>query len=309
MDDIPCDADAHISIANLYVQQGKTTAALEEYRKASTADPANGLALAGLATLLEVQGKPDEAQAALRKAIALLDAQLQQEPVNSKIAYLLGASNYQLREYGAALVAFQKYVVLAPADGSGRDYLASTLEALGRHADALAEWEKAAAAYQQMLSQNPQNPSVLRSLATVQDILKNYAGSAKTYEALVRLRPDDAQAHYSLAFAYLNLNRASDALAEFRAAATLQPANANFQTQLALSLYTLGQNDEAITVAQRALQLDSGQAIAHYTLAVSYKAKGDKAHAIAEFQLVAQSPTATAGLRSLAEQALRELAH
>ena len=97
-------------------------------------------------------------------------------------------------------------------------------------------------------------------------------------------------------------------LGEYRAAATLQPDNADYQTNLAFALVSQGQNDEAITFARRALQLDSSQVWAHYTLAVAYRSKGDKAQAIAEFKLVAQSPAATAGLRNLAEQALRDLA-
>lgn len=77
---------------------------------------------------------------------------------------------------------------------------------------------------------------------------------------------------------------------------------------MAFALVSQGQNEEAIIFARRALQLDSSQVWAQYTLGVAYRSKGDKAQAIAEFQLVAKSPAATAGLRNLAEQALRELA-
>ena len=306
--DTPCDAVAHAIIANLFEQQGKAAAALEEYRKASTADPANGNVLVSIANLLSAQGKPDEAQATRRTAAGLLEVQLQQEPGNATAAFLLGLTDYELHEYGAALEALQKYVVLAPADGSGHDWLASTLDALGRRADALTERGKAAVAYQQAISQNPQNRSALLKLGMLQYNLGNYAESAKAFEGLIRVSPDNAQAHASLALAYLGLNRAADALVEYRAAATLQPNNADFQTNLAFALVSQGQNDEAITVARRALQLDSSQVWAHYTLGVAYRSQGDKSQAIVEFQAVAQSPAATAGLRNLAEQALRELA-
>ena len=308
LDYTPCDAVAHSIIANLYEQQGKATAALDEYRKAITADPTNGVVMESIASILSAQGKTDEAQAAFRSAAGLLATQLQQEPFNAPAAFLLGLSNYQLHEYGAALVALQKYVVLAPADGSGHDWLASTLDALGRHADALTERGKAAVAYQQAIGQNPQNRSALLKLGMLQYNLGNYAESAKAFEGLIRVSPNNAQAHSSLALAYLGLNRAADALVEYRAAAMLQPDNADYQTNLAFALVSQGQNDEAITVARRALQLDSSQVWAHYTLGLAFESKGDKTQAIAEFQAVTQSPAATAGLRNLAAQELRDLA-
>ena len=145
LDDTPCDATAHSIIAGLYQQQGKATAALDEYQKAAAADPSNGTVEVAIALLLSAQGKTADAEAALRKSVGLLDAQLQQEPVNANIAYLLGLSNLQLQDYAAALAAFQKYVALAPADASGHHYLAEVLEALGRNADALAEYRAAVA--------------------------------------------------------------------------------------------------------------------------------------------------------------------
>jgi predicted Zn-dependent protease len=73
--DTPCDAVAHSIIGNLFEQQGKATSALDEYRKASRAGPANGIVVS-IANLLNAQGKSDEAQATFRKAAGLLDAQL-----------------------------------------------------------------------------------------------------------------------------------------------------------------------------------------------------------------------------------------
>ncbi|MBI5877049.1 MAG: tetratricopeptide repeat protein [Chloroflexi bacterium] len=307
LENIPCDATARNALAQLYLTQGQTAAALEQYRRAAAIDPSDGMVLVSIAGVLEMQGQSAEALTAMRQAVPLLEEQARQEPANTRLVFILGLTSYRLHDYTAALAAMQKYTALAPSDASGHEWVARTFESLNRHADAVPEWQKAAAGYQQLLSKDPKDRKALQGLAAAQDMLQNYAESVKAWEALVKLDPTDAQSHTQLAFAYANLSRTAEALAEFRAAVAAAPGQAYYQTNLALALVTLGQNDEAITVARAALQADSSQLLAHYALALAYRAKGDAVSAVAEYRILAQSPASNPALRAAAEQALKEM--
>ncbi|MEP7199560.1 MAG: tetratricopeptide repeat protein, partial [Chloroflexota bacterium] len=334
IDNSPCDSSAHVSLADLYAKQGDSSRAVAEYRQAISANPSNGLAYVSMAIQLEIDGKTNDANDALQKALPLLAEQLRQEPTNANLAYVLGSTYYRVNQFASALVAFQKYATLAPNDRQSHYWIGAALYELKRFPEAIAELEQAnkaqpnstltlskladayrevnriedaIAAYQQIVALDPKDANAWLQLGQIADQQQRWADAAKAYETLVTLIPKDAQAHTALAFAYFNLNRTDEALKEFRAAVMLLPNVGYYQTNLALALETARQHDEAITVAQRALQLDATQIVAHYVLGLAYKAKGDKAKAASEFQVVAQSSAVSAALKQAAEQELRQL--
>ena len=118
------------------MNQGRVSEGTEGLRTALTIEAAHEGARQTLVSLLMEQRRFDEAFSALQQGLEL-------NPANSSFAMLTARIQVERKDLAGALVVLQKY---APAAGSNAEYhgfSAALHQRLGRHADAVEEYQTA----------------------------------------------------------------------------------------------------------------------------------------------------------------------
>jgi tetratricopeptide (TPR) repeat protein len=170
-------------------------------------------------------------------------------------------------------------VRINPAYLEARLNLALALRALGRPADAEAEYRRA-------LELRPEGNQIYLAHAGLGAAL---AAQHRTAEALpeltlaARLKPDSAEAHFNLGTALAALGRNQDAASEFALAVRLEPSDAEAHYRLAVTLNAAGRPHEAAAEYAAVAQLQPGDPVAQYNLAVALARAGSLDEAIAHF--------------------------
>jgi tetratricopeptide (TPR) repeat protein len=166
---------------------------------------------------------------------------------------------------------------------------------------------EAQAAYQQVLSREPDNPDALGRLGALAlqvgraDVAVGLLGRAVT------LQPDFAPLRRELAGAYRALGRWPEALQQYRRAVAIDPASADSHCDLATALGAAGREGEAQAEFQRALEIDPGHAVANYNLGVSLQQQGHFAEAAESLRrAIARAPAFAIAHNNLGS-VLREL--
>lgn len=80
--------------------------------------------------------------------------------------------------------------------------------------------------------------------------------AAEAYEKIITREPENYQAHFSLGLSYNKLNKDREAARAFRQAVRLNPEDAQYQTELGKILIKLAEYREAIAPLKKALELD-----------------------------------------------------
>jgi tetratricopeptide (TPR) repeat protein len=99
---------AHVRLAQLYAENHMWAQAVEEARRAVTANPDDPSLLVDLAEMLRDGGRLAEAEAAFRQAA-------QANVRNPRVAYELGLVEQQVGNPGAAKQAFTRFMAIAPS--------------------------------------------------------------------------------------------------------------------------------------------------------------------------------------------------
>jgi len=132
------------------------------------------------------------------------------------------------------------------------------------------EYDKAEAAYQQVLQQNPKNVPALANLAAIQAEAGHFGGAESNIKQALALEPEDAYCLYVLGILKFRQAKYDEALDALSHAAKLDPQNAEVQNYLGLALSEKGLRVPAEAALRKAIQLQPGYAGAHYNLAVVY---------------------------------------
>jgi tetratricopeptide (TPR) repeat protein len=145
------------------------------------------------------------------------------------------------------------------------------------------QFDKAEAAYQQVLGQDPKNVPTLANLAAIQV----EAGQLDQAEANVKTAlaqdPEDSYSLYILGILRFRQAKYDDALTSLSHAAKLDPQNPEVQNYLGLALSEKGLRVPAEAALRKAIQLQPGYAGAHYNLAVVYATQHPPATELARF--------------------------
>jgi tetratricopeptide (TPR) repeat protein len=146
------------------------------------------------------------------------------------------------------------------------------------------QFDKAEAAYQEILRQDKKNVPALANLAAIQ-IQDGHLDSAQTNitQALV-LAPDDAYSLYVMGLLRLQQSKYDDAVDALSRAAKLDPQNAEVQNYLGLALSGKGLRGPAEAALRKAIELRPDYAAAHYNLAVIYLTHQPPAPALARWE-------------------------
>ena len=267
----------HINRAVTSLEEGKPDEALAHLEKVSPSDAMNyGDAMVMLASILNRQGKPDDAKRRLQE---LLEA----EPDHFQAHMVLGSLLKTERAYEEAIEHLQRAVALGPDIYDAQYHLGRTLAQLGR-------WKEAEPHLATAVKLNPDSALAARQLGRACANQGDYQRAAVQFERLVRLEPGrapnylelgtsleklqhdekallayrnglasdgkNAELHYRLGLLLAQGKQLGEAYVHLRQAAQLAPNNVKASNGLAFVLARQGRKEEAIRQLRRSLQID-----------------------------------------------------
>jgi tetratricopeptide (TPR) repeat protein len=148
------------------------------------------------------------------------------------------------------------------------------LERQGRHAEALAAYDKA-------LELQPDQLDIHQDRAVALGQLGRFDEARAALEKALQLRPDQAEIHRNRGVALRELGRLEEALAEYDEALRLQPDQPSFWYSRGIALNQLGRFDEALAAYDRALELRADQPDVHQNRGVTLEQLGRLDEALA----------------------------
>jgi tetratricopeptide (TPR) repeat protein len=203
-----------------YVELGQSYLQLENYEKAEQAYKKavsiqeDSCGQCGLGMVLHRQGRNDEAEKALKRAMAL-------NPRDVCAINQLGRMYYKLDRYPEAVEAFQAEVKLRPSAIAyhflGNSYLYSD------------QFEKALTAYDDALRVDPDYYRVYRYRGHAFNHLKRWPEAVGSYRKAIKANPNDNEAHLGLGFVELQRGNTKAALEQYE---ILQRQDSDWATSL-----------------------------------------------------------------------------
>jgi len=166
---------------------------------------------------------------------------------------------------------------VSPAGAPDRFALALQHHQAGRLADA-------AALYQGILAQDPQQADCLHLLGVIANQLGQPADAAESIGRAIAIKPGEAAYHTNLGEALRRLGRLDEAVASFRRALALQPDLAAAHGNLGVALQAQGELDAAASSFRQAIALAPDYVEAHNNLGSLLLARGELAAARAAYE-------------------------
>jgi Flp pilus assembly protein TadD len=132
------------------------------------------------------------------------------------------------------------------------------------------QYDKAEAAYLQVLQQDPKNVPTLANLAAIQVEEEHFDRAEANVKQALSADPEDAYSLYILGILRFRQGKYDEALEALGHSAKIDPQNAEVQNYLGLTLSEKGMRVPAEAALRKAIQLQPSYAGAHYNLAVVY---------------------------------------
>jgi serine/threonine-protein kinase len=250
---------------------------LARYREALEADPGYALAWAGLADSYNTLGNtnamaPAEAYAKAREAAErglALDPSL--ADLHASLAYVHRFHDW---DWARAERGFQRALELNPGYATGRRWYAQFLSGLGRHAEAIAEAERA-------LESDPLSLVIHTAVGDVLFFARRYERAIAYYRRCVELDPTFGPGHTDMARALEHLGRHEEAIAEFRAGmGRAAGAETPASTGLATLLAAAGRREEASAMLMQLIERAKTSYVSPYGIASAYAVAGENGMAL-----------------------------
>ena len=164
-----------LSLAEVYVKEGKPRDAAAAYEHVLGLSPDHLEALRGLGDLALLEGRLDAAAERYRRI-------LEEDPGDAGAMTKVGVLRMRAGRPEEAIALFSKAVEREPSNGEALLYLAGALASTGRSADALPVFEKALAA-------GPRSSMALTGLGLTRLALGDRSGAAVAFRESLRLDP------------------------------------------------------------------------------------------------------------------------
>ena len=218
-------------------RQGCIDDAARAYELLLQTEPRHLDALIHLGALRLGQGRAQEAEGLLRRAVTVA-------PGSPEALANLAAALHAQADHAAAVTLYERALAHKPDMPDARFGLAACLQACGRHASAIE-------CYETILAVEPAHPEANYGLATL------LARAGRTGEAVARYRsalaadPDFAEASYGLGMLLAPGNASlEEAIGCFRQALDVDPDYTEARVALAVALARLDRDDEAMAAFQ-----------------------------------------------------------
>ncbi len=267
LDKQPDNMDAILGLAVFCHQRGRPEEALALFRRAIALDPNSRVADRQLGRLLEQRGDPAGAAICYRRAARL-------RPFDAAAQADLGRSLAAQGESAEAIACYRRAVALAPGEAWTHIALGNALLREGTLGLALACYERAIAIQPDLAEAHSNSGEALRRLGRIGEALA-------ACERALALKPELAEAHNNIGNALREEGSLEPAVSHYKQALRLKPDWPEVHNNLAIALQEQGCMEEAIGHYERALLLNSELAEVQQNLGGALAQSGRTVEAIA----------------------------
>jgi protein O-GlcNAc transferase len=234
--------------------QGASAQARQFFSAVLAAEPDNEAAQAGLAALQARSSAFNDLSALFQagefaRVIEDGEALAARYPDQAFLFNLLGGAEAGLRNWDAAIAAYDRAVRLRPDMAQAHVNLGKSLSEAGRP-------ETAMGAFRNALKLNPDHADAHYSLGIVLMEEGRLAEAVSHLARAAALEPKAADMHSRLGAALAEAGRHEDAIVCFRRALAIHPAQVNALIHLSIAFNALGRLDEEIAVLDEILAID-----------------------------------------------------
>jgi serine/threonine-protein kinase len=183
------------------------------YRQLVELQPDNVIGLQGLGTVLQQQGRDDEALRWYEQAIAITPA--------AQVLSNMGTLYYQRGDYARAAESYRRAIGQRPNSAPTHRNLGDSLRRLGRADEALAAYQRAVALAEEARRVNPNDAQNLAALAVYEVKAERTAEARRHAAEATRLAPEHPTVWFRTAEVQALAGRTNEALAALTRALAL----------------------------------------------------------------------------------------
>jgi tetratricopeptide (TPR) repeat protein len=296
----PKNKKIHMDLADILASQGKTDASIYHYERVHQIDPKSSRAIFLKGTVLEEQGRWGQAKDMYWQAAKM-------EHNNPLGQFYLGRALLHNNELKEAEKRFQMSVILKPNLLQARKYLAWVYERLGKHEEALKEYNlllklklKNSFIDERVAKiQNPSDPAYINEMSSHKGIPAELAKqpnvhmriAAIYFEETLYLRAldefqlvvaanDHKDPHVLMARIYETQGRLDKAIVEFEILRNLEPKSMEILLYSA-RLYSLDEKmGVAIKLLENAIEMEPENDQIYHSLALAYMSNQENGKAV-----------------------------
>jgi tetratricopeptide (TPR) repeat protein len=267
-------------------RQGRLDEAAAGYQAVIETEEHAG-ALLHLGVLRLAQGRGQEAQAVLRRALAVAP---QSAETHANLAAALQASG----QHDEAVRHYEISLTLNPGMAQARFGLAACLQALGRQ-------EAAEVSYRELLAVEPAHPEANYGIATLLAETGRDEEAMSHYRLALDADVDFAEAAHGLGNLLVKRRAAIEAIEYFHRALDVDPDYDEARLSLAGALLRLERDDEATAAYRAVLTRQPENAVAHRGLGMLLGRNRKESESIEHFQAaLALEPNSVAAMNGMA---------
>ena len=201
---------------------------------------------------------------------AVMQRRIEKYPADFLANFNLGATLQALGRHQEALPYLSKAVKIRPTNAMAHNNLAVSLLVLERSTEAIGQ-------FRESLRLDGFYENARFNLARALSAQGDAMGALGEFLAYLKMEPDDVQAHELTGRLYVSIGNIADSIPHFRRAAELQPGDSAIETNLGVALAMAGSLPEAIAALEGALRADPTNRIASENLAKA-RASLEKRH-------------------------------
>jgi tetratricopeptide (TPR) repeat protein len=200
-------------------------------------------------------------------------------PQNGRAHYFLASTLVAEGKPAEALPHFEESVRLQPTEAKAHFSLATALLGFGKTAEAAQHFEKTLLIDPHHLDAHNNYGLLLRQAGRTAEAIQHF-------RAALQINPDYAPVHNNLGIAFGSSGQLAEAIIHFQNALTARPDYAEAHNNLGYAFRQTGRLDQAVTHFQTAIQLNPRYAEAYNNLAQTWDALGRATEAADAYQEV-----------------------
>ena len=251
---------ARFELAEVLVRDGDYARAEKQYRAAIRLQPTHAASYAGLARMLMLLPRDEDAAAILEEAARSARATARLHTLTGKLALRQG-------HYAEAAAAFRDAVDVDPSRAVHHYLLADALERRGSIPSGISTLRRG-------LTHVPDSPGLRLRLVELLTLNGDYEEALAQSSELIAVRPS-ATAYVARSRIYRHLGDLAAARAAVGGGLETHPANVDLTAELGIVLFELGRQEEATVHLEDAVLRDPDLLEASSALVRAYEARGD----------------------------------
>ncbi len=242
-----------------------------------------------------------ETESSFAEILKYYDRAVVRSPDDADLWYNRGLVLYNLNRYREAVESFERAVAINPdyaeAERNRRILVALIqkkivdYERKGTECATEGRFDEAVVYYDQVLSLDPEAPSVWYNRGVALRNLGRYEEAVASYDHALSLAPGDPGTWYNRGVALRNLGRYEDAIESYDRALALDPDDADTWHNRGVAFRKLGRNADAVSSFDQALSINSTDAAIWYNRGIALRQLGRYDNALESYdQMLALEP-------------------